>query len=182
MRITRTLLAALAVLLLCAAAQGSPAMASIARPSAISDVSSCSVMYSVGHKSGGNETWSYFGSDANLYFYGGSVPRTTLCFIPEGVDGDNPVGFIQDYNNGGCLTTNPMETRVYEVTCYSTADEDWELDISNDSGSKYVISVENADIGGCLYEDTQEPSIMASCSANYTDKFEWFYWPITYTA
>ena len=177
MRITRTLLA---VPLLCAAAQGSPAMASTARPSATSDVSSCAVIYSVGHKSGGDETWSYLGSDTNLYFYGGSVPRTTLCFDYEGsYDGFN-VGLIQDESNGGCLTTTPMETRVYEATCYSTADEDWLLNTSNESGAPYVTSIENYDIGGCLYEDTQEPSIMASCSAHSTDQFEWFYWPITY--
>jgi hypothetical protein len=171
--------AALAAALLGVTAHDTPAQAATTKmPSVTTALTNCSPIYSVGHKSNGEETWSYAGSDGQLYFYGGSVPRTSFCFEYSG-SYDPTTGYalgqIADPGHG-CLVSvvGVMEIEPCSVAGY------WEL-IPVDS-NPYVFGVkEYTSVSQCLYENTQEPAIVASCSAVYTDQFEWFYWPITIT-
>jgi hypothetical protein len=161
--------AALAVPFLCAAAQGTPALAATLKtPSATPAITNCSPFYSVGHKtSADTETWSYIGGDTHLYFYG-SGPRTSLCQAQE---------FIYLQNNGTQCLKAVTGGPVTAVTCNtSQTDQEW-LILATD-GPYYTWALKNIGTNQCLYENTQEPAIMASCTAEATDKFEWFYWPI----
>lgn len=172
--------------LVLAAALGIPAAqaragSTVAAPGA-SAITNCSPIYSVGHKSStGNETWSYVGSDTNLYFYS-SGPRASFCFDYEypGLNG-LPVGLVKDQSNGECLVGISVGARMRVAPCSSNGfPDEWSL-LPVDTTASYVWALQNYDVANqCLYENTQEPAIWTSCGASYTDRFEWFYWPVSY--
>jgi hypothetical protein len=165
--------AALAVPLLCAAAQGTPALAATTKtPSVTLAAPECSAMYSVGHRTTSNtETWAYLGRDTHLYFYG-SGPRTSLCYS---------FGSIFEITTPIDLCLQPTATGIVQAApCNgSAAQEDW-LPVQTDyPANPYVWAFENYSYPGasqCLYEDMQEPAIMTSCA--FSNHFEWFYWPV----
>lgn len=169
-RASVTAVAALAAALLCAAPQSAPALAATMRtPSAAAALTNCAPIYSVGHKSSaGTETWSYVGGDTRLYFYSGSVPRTSLCY-----ENDSTIRVQKDTT----LCLAPSGGHVQTVECVGGTNVQWGLYTTN-SSNDHVFSLQNFGTSQCLYENTQEPAIMTSCSASFTDTFEWFYWPI----
>jgi hypothetical protein len=164
--------AALAVPLLCTAAQGTPALAATTTktPTVTSAISQCSPIYSVGHRTSSNtETWSYIGSDTRLYFYGSGI-RTSICGAGDGT--------IRVQSNPGLCLQPTSDSHVQTASCNGSSAQQWEI-LSTDSTNFYVFALEN--LGNpyqCLYDYVQEPAILTSCSQEATDHFEWFYWPI----
>jgi hypothetical protein len=146
----------------------------------------CAPIYSVGHKTNGNENWSYQGSDSQVYFYS-SGPRTSFCWQSVG---ELPNGYITGWvvsdTNGWCLTVNTANQHIYTTTPCSQTNpyQIWFTVHVGGSSQPYVVAFDNdgETVGNdfaCMYEDTQEPAIYTSCSAQWSDNFLWFYWPIT---
>jgi hypothetical protein len=126
----------------------------------------------------GNSTFSYVPGSGNFNLYFDTSGNASYFCYEDIFDG---LGEMVDANNGRCLALNSTAKDIDEDSVTACGQENsWDLwlpiEVATD-GSYAVWALQNAYNDDCMYDNTQRPTVYASCASDLTDHFEWFLWP-----